>query len=314
MQTLAEQIRDARRTHDILSVLGLDGTRERVIVCPLPFHAHHHNTPSFSIFWRRGMQWWRCHGSCNMEGDVVDLVGFLRVNGYDKSDPGKIREALYFLDQRYEIAIPKAEPEIRLAGDEWRKFLPIGGEALQYAEKRGLVLATLEKFRIGSSGHYLTMPCFEEGILRGIKMRNIWESADKKHRFFQLEGSRLGLFNFDAVYLKRGLTWIVKGEIPVMIMDQVGFPQTCAPTGGEGGGKTAGFNWNTALALAAKIVIGDNDGPGGELARNRAILFGAELFFPPDSFKDLDEWILADPSHATQQLKAWEEKVKSEWY
>lgn len=306
MKTLSEQIAAARATHDIRDVLGLRD-RQRVIVCPLPMHVHKHNTPSFSIFWRRNMQWWRCHGSCDMEGDVVDLVGFLRVPNYDKRDPDKIRQALNLLGERYAIVIPQPEPE--LLGREWRDFVPPGEEVIQYAAARGLTLETLKKFRVGQYEHFMTMPCFEDGVLRGIKLRNIWQ-CEHNRRFWQLPGSRLGLFNFDAVNLTSRAAVIVKGEIPCMLMDQIGLPYTCAPTGGEGSGMAAVQRWSTALALSmARLVIGDNDRAGIELGHKRKILFDADILFPPTEYKDLDEWILADKEEVIRRVRSWEQEV-----
>ncbi len=311
MKTLAELVSEARSTHDIYNVLGLD-SRKKVIVCPLPMHVHHHNTPSFSIFTARGMQWWRCHGSCNLEGDVVDLVGYLRVPGYDKRDPDKIRQAVNLLDDRYEVVIPQPEPEIKLAGNEWKLFLPPGPEVIEYAHRRGLNDDTIERFKIGQSGNCMTMPCFEEELLVGIKMRNI-RACDREHRFFMFPGSHIGLFNYDKVEFEQGLVFIVKGEIPCMLMDQLGF-LACAPTAGEGSGKSAIRRWNTALALLARIIVGDNDAPGRELAHKRATLFGADLYFPPDRYKDLDQWILAEGEAAVAELKRWQSDTITKWW
>jgi hypothetical protein len=54
----------------------------------------------------------------DIEGDVVDLVGFLRVPGYDKRNIDKIREAVDLLDGRFEIAPPPPEREVTLNGPE----------------------------------------------------------------------------------------------------------------------------------------------------------------------------------------------------
>jgi hypothetical protein len=175
---------------------------------------------------------------------------------------------------------------------------------MEYAASRGLIPGTLEHFKIGQFEHYMTMPCFEEGVLKGVKLRNIWQCEPKK-RFWQLEGSRLGLFNFDDVNLKQGVTFIVKGEIPTMMMWQYGFKQTCSPTGGEGSGQKTIEQWMTALSLADLIVIGDNDEAGVALAHKRKALFNADLHFPPSQFKDLDEWFLKDPYKAWEQVCTW---------
>ena len=66
--------------------------------------------------------------------------------------------------------------------------------------------------------------------------------------------------------------------------------------------------------MSIKIVIGDNDPPGVTLGKNRAVLFGANLYFPPEPYKVLDEWILADQEGAVQQLKAWGAHTMANWY
>jgi hypothetical protein len=176
---------------------------------------------------------------------------------------------------------------------------------VEYAAIRGLTRETLERFRVGQSGKYMAMPCFEAGLLRGIKMRNTDPSCDMDHRFFQLKGSRQGLFNFDRVKQALEPVLIVKGEIPCMLLDQLGF-LACAPTGGEGGWQE---EWRTALALSKKrIIVGDNDRPGVELGQKRAAFLHAELKFPPPAYKDIDQFILGDRVLALETIQRWLEE------
>jgi len=307
--TLKDDIYEACQNHDIYSILG---TKKRVIVCPLPMHIHHNQTPSFSIFWRGDRQWWRCHGMCNTDGDVVDLIGYLRIPGYEKANPNYQRQALAMLDDKYEIKVVKPEKENRLDGGEWMDYLPPGKEVLEYAMGRGLIQETISKFSIGQALYkqstYMTMPCFEEHKLVGIKFRNV-ESHSLKDRFTQLKGSRQGLFNFDAVNLKNDVVFVVKGEIPCMLMDQNGF-LSCAPTGGEGGWSE---KWRTALAFARKIVVGDNDDAGRKLGRIRAAYLDAALVFPPEQFKDWDEFLLADKAECIRITEKWKKQYQEAW-
>src|SRR5574338_1390133 len=99
---LKDEIENARRTHDIRDVLG---TQKKYIVCPLPLHIHRRNTPSFMIFFRDGVQYFRCHGNCGLTGDVIDLVGYLRVPGYDRKDGKMVREAMAILENRFEARL-----------------------------------------------------------------------------------------------------------------------------------------------------------------------------------------------------------------
>jgi hypothetical protein len=296
--SLKNDIAEARKTHDIVDVLGTD---KKSIICPLPQHIHHSNTPSFSVFWKRGFQWWKCHGNCNAEGDIIDLVGYLRITGYDPKNTKDIRAALALVDQRYEMKIVIPEKEVSLNGSEWIDFVPPGIEVIDYARNRGMTAETIHKFRVGQSGMAMTMPAFHDGLLRGIKFRNLTPHG---LRYWSMEGSRQSLFNFDAVNMQTGTVFVVKAEIPCMIMDQEGF-KACAPTGGEGGWVES---WRTGLALAHKVVIGDNDAPGKKLGEKRAALLGADLKFPPEEYKDVDQWYLADKTHCLNTIHHWEEE------
>lgn len=302
--TLKDDIAEACATHDMYTVLGLP-SRKKVILCPLPTHIHKSNTPSFSIFWNKGRQWWRCHGMCHQEGDIVDLIGYLRVPGYQKGNATYQRQALALLDERYEAQVVLPEKEVGLSGSAWLDFLPPGPEVIEYARTRGLTPETLKRFNIGQSKNFMTMPCFEDHKLLGVKLRNTREGM----RFFQLKGSRQGLFNFDSVYLRRGTVFVVKGEIPCMLLDQLGFP-ACAPTGGEGGWSE---RWRTCLAFASKVVIGDNDDAGRMLGKARAGLLDAALVFPDEKYKDIDQWLLEEPEQALHALNHWNSVYSERW-
>lgn len=292
---LKDEIENARRTHDIRDILG---TQKKYIVCPLPLHIHRRNTPSFMIFFRDGVQYFRCHGNCGLTGDVIDLVGYLRVPGYDRKDGKMVREALAILENRFEAKIVIPEKQATLSPSAWIEFLPPGQPVIEYAAKRGLTSETLKKFNIGQRGMFMTMPAFEEQRLVGIKCRNTTEQGI---RFYQIEGSRQAMFNYDKVEFKTGVVFVVKGEIPCMLMDQLGF-LACAPTGGEGGWRQ---DWRTALALAHCVYIGDNDEAGRKYGERRAGILNALLKFPPPEFKDIDDWILADQENALRELHAW---------
>jgi hypothetical protein len=309
MTQLRDQIDEADRTHDIRDVLGLT-TNRRTIVCPLPQHQHVRGTPSFSIYWKNGKQWWKCHGNCQLEGDLVDLVGYMRVSGYERRDPAKVRKALELVDQRYAYKIVTPPPIVTLDGNEWRKY-PLGKEVIAYGARRGLTQDTLKRFRIGQGdlwgAKWMTIPSFTVGMLRGIKLRNIGRCTPD-FRYASIEGGTQSLFNFDKIRYHTGPVFVVKAEIPCMLMDQVGF-YACAPTGGEGSRGDGGWfeEWRTALALAKTIVVGDNDASGKKLGERRAALFAADLKFPPENWKDIDEWILADPA-AINTIKSWTEE------
>ena len=82
----------------------------------------------------------------------------------------------------------------------------------------------------------------------------------------------------------------------------------CAPTSGE---DNTAEEFKQALSFSKKlVVIGDND-PAPETrrkmqaaAKKRAEVLGAELKFPPDQYKDVDEWVLKEPA-AIFAINSW---------
>ena len=168
-----ERIREVRALYDIRSVLGL-GDRKSKIVCPLPEHIHHSNTPSFHIYQNRdGYQKWHCFGNCSKWGDVIDLKGYMSIPNYDPQDLEMVRGAIALLTNSHEIQIVR--PEIvkdSLPPGLWREYLPPGPEVMAYAEKRGLNYDTVVKFRLGQYRSFMSIPIFEEHVLKMVKFRN----------------------------------------------------------------------------------------------------------------------------------------------
>lgn len=311
------QIEDLRRMYSIRDVLGV-GERVRWMVCPLPGHPHGPNpTPSFSIYiGDYGDERFKCHGVCGASGDVIDLVGYLEIPGYD---PRKdVHEAANLLDVNYQanISIATTQPRVEIDPRQWERYLPPSERIVKYAKTRGLTPETLAKFRIGSDRSFMTMPTFEDGELKGIKLRNTLTKAEiddpnldsfMKLRFTQVKGSRRSVFNIDSVAWKPDPILIVKGEIPAMLLDQLGF-LACAPNSGEG---MRAANWFPKLMISSRrVVVGDNDPDPiiaertRWLAERRADELLADLVFPPGPYKDVDEFILVDP-RAIEIIKGW---------
>jgi hypothetical protein len=155
----------------------------------------------------------------------------------------------------------------------------------------------------------MTMPVLHGDRLMGIKMRNL-KARDKKDRFRSEAGSVAGLFGFNFVNHTTGPVAIVKGEIPVMVLSQFGI-LACAPTGGEGS-----YYKHEELLLplafaSRRIVIGDNDRDPEVrekmqlAARRRGEIFRAPVFFPPEPFAGVDDWLLAKPGEALPAIRRW---------
>jgi hypothetical protein len=305
------KIREARALYDIRSVLGLTENK-RVIVCPLPMHLHHNNTPSFSIYMDQGVQKFACHGACGKRGDVLDLVGFMQIPNYQPNEGEHVKRALTLLEAGYKIAPVKQAPKVpALSNTAYQDFLPAGAEVVEYARSRGLTPETLKKFRVGQSNLHnkvwMTMPTFHMGRLMGIKMRNL-NPLSARDRYNSLAGSVGGLFNANAVYYTTEPVLIVKAEIPAMLLDQYGI-HAVAPTGGEASNEAELFSF--IVWSCKRVVVADNDHDPDvrrqmdRAAQKRAELFHASLQRPPENYKDIDEYLLAEPERALSDIRNW---------
>lgn len=296
--------------YDIVTVLGLE-PRKKQWVCPFPQHSHGaHPTPSLGIkVMNDGVQRFHCFGACGLQGDALDAVGYLRIPGYDPKNGDHVMMARSLLTQGWtplEAAISKPE-RAYLDPLLWQQYLPVGDEVVRYAlEERGLTKATLEKFRIGQRKNAMVIPVFEGGILRAIKYRAAWKGA--KLRYWSEAGSSKALFNYDAVNFTNEPVLIVKGEIPVMLLDQYGI-LACCETNGE---TTDMSEWAPNLAFSARrVYVTDNDEKPETRekiwakANARAHALKAKLERPPDGYKDIDEFVLSEPDVAIPVIKTW---------
>lgn len=284
-----------RRLNDIRILAGM--RNKKISVCPLPDHIHSNYTPSFSVYWYQGVQYFKCHGFCGAFGDVIDFFGYKEIPGYDKT--GDRREAAERLNGNQKFSPPKPLPPPRpMANYLWRDYRPISPEARQYALSRGISDEQIEEFCLGSSENWLTIPTFHDMNLMGIKLRNIKNGF----RYKSVKGSKRGLWGYNDVVHAQGTVYVCKGEIAAIVMRRFGF-LSCAPTGGE----HAKID-RIPLVLDNVIVIGDNDPPDIALqtrrqAEERAEILKGKLLFPPPEFKDIDEWLLKDP-HAPNKLRS----------
>lgn len=319
-----DEARQLYNIEDILTKAGakLKGSgRSKWCLCPLPTHTHHNYSPSFSVFWGtyKGsqVQRWKCHGMCNVSGDVIDLVGFMQIPGYRKmSVEDRIRACGLLTGSSFKISPPTPPPPVPalpqwLGGD----ITPPNDIVKKYILKRGILEDQIEEFNLGSlrpwvkdkygftePEKWLAIPTFHGEKLMGIKLRN----TGKGIRYMSFPGSKKGLWGYNDVYMKDSTVFIVKGELAAIIMRRFNF-LSCAPTGGEAGTVD---DIRNALILSRNIVIGDNDKSQttNEMmtkhAENRALLLNADLYFPPLPYKDVDEWLLEDPE-AEEAIRKW---------
>ncbi len=300
-----------RRLFDIHDILGIDG-RKKVIICPLPGHHHSNYTPSFHIFiGQDGVQKFQCHGNCQQRGDVIDLVGFMYIPNYDPHSRIHIGMAMDKLtDYRPTFRKWPAPSNPGLSPNLWREYIPPTRLVTRYAHSRGLDRSTLEKFRVGSKGDAMAIPIFEEDTLRSIKFRNIRHPGrnDPDYlRYWSEKGSVSAMLNYDAVKFTTEAFLLVKGEIPVMLLDQLGI-MACCTTNGEAGSIE---KWKDVLVFSENaVVVGDNDRDPQvrehmqKCAYGRAKQINGTVRFPPPEYKDIDEWILAD-ANALSVIESW---------
>jgi hypothetical protein len=237
-------------------------------------------------------------------GDVIDLIGYMSIPNYNPEDGSQVRLAMARLDSRYEMEPVKKESPVSLEKGIWRRFLPPGPQVLAYAAKRGLTPETVEKFKLGQYKDFLAIPALEEGTLKGVKFRNTGSGM----RYWSARGSVTALFNYDDVAYKDDPLLIMKGEIPVMLADQLGF-SACCSTGGEGADMS---KYSSTLAFSARrVVVGDNDQDEKtrreivRLTNLRAKALHAEVRFPPEVYKDWDEWLLNEPDECLAVTYEW---------
>jgi hypothetical protein len=301
-----DELRDIARLYDIYVLLGLDH-RKKLFLCPLPQHIHTSNTPSFNVKVIHGRQRWICFGNCGKGGDVIDLMGYMYIPNFSPKNPEHIRMAAARLQDK-----PIAPPVVLAVKKEldqglWRKYADeLDSKVILYADRRGLTSETLKKFRIGSRKGAMAIPVFENTVLKAIKFRST--AKQPKMRYWSEEGSQEALFNYDAIAYTEKPVLIVKGEIPVMLLDQYGL-LACCTTVGEG--KSDISEWKHLFAFCPKIVVVTDNDKDPEVrkkmvakAEDRAKALNAELKAPPEKSKDIDAWVLDDPG-AIDTIKGW---------
>ena len=309
-----DEIRDVARLYDIYEILHLDH-RKKVFLCPLPQHVHHENTPSFSVKFFRGHQRWRCFGNCGKGGDVIDLIGYLSIPNYDRLNREHLKMAVARL-QHVTVSPPRiVERKTSIGQGAWKQYVDeLSSRVILYAEQRGLSYETLRKFKIGEMSGAMAIPAFEDGTLKAIKFRST--ARNPKMRYWAQEGSVVALFNHDAVAYTDKPVLVVKGEIPVMLLDQYGL-LACATTAGEANANIS--QWAHLFVFSPKVVVVTDNDRDPEIkqriaawARERADILKAELVAPPEKYKDIDEAILAEPEVMLPMIRGWLDLSTSE--
>jgi DNA primase len=277
------------------------------------------------------VQYFKCHGNCGAEGDVIDFVGYYYMGAsYNDKNPESVRQAISYLHTRpmtgkrtqlKKQRKPMNPFRTRRYVERWERELKTCKAAQDYLERRG-VLSVARQFRLGYEyvppertkynkrvggrlpGHYIAIPNFQSGAIRGVKFRRIDTHPDYKDenelpiRYDSLSGSRLGIFNFDAVAFQMGHVFIPEGEFDVMLLAATGYLSCCTTAGAE----TVDSNLELALCYAAPLIIRDPDPAGERGARKRLKLLGKGEIIPAGSYHDVGALFEAE---GLSGLKQW---------
>jgi len=303
-----------RKQYDIKAMCHSTSSKSNiVIVCPLPNHSHSNGTPSFSIFTDySGVQRFKCHGSCGLYGDVIDFYGYMNIPMYDcKSWKNRV-SAAKSMSNISPSPISVSSPVTRIIDQNiYKTYIPIHRSAKSYIEGRGVANWQVSVYNIGGNSRSISIPSFVNGQLLGVKLRSISRSSNL--RYWSVKGSKCSLFGYDKARKKPKVV-ITKGEIAAMVVERYMIEFSiydigvCSPTGGESSWKD---EWVHMLSGKQCIYIGDNDhNPCTRFdmvsaAVRRANKLGAKLVFPPNEYKDVDEWVVSSPYHSIRTIQSW---------
>lgn len=154
--------------------------------------------------------------------------------------------------------------------------------------KRGLNDATIDKFLLGFTGEYYSLPFIVDNVLQAIQLRN----PDVKF-IDEIEGSKSSLFGYDLINRNNTTVFFTESPMDALILSQAGFNAISHNYGAN--------HWNNAwipmLLDFDLVIIPDND-PAGANSINRFALPAQVAIWPkqlPPHF-DVNKLYLANPT------------------
>jgi len=187
---------------------------------------------------------------------------------------------------------PKKEFQLSAITENQTKYLN---------EIRGLSKETIKSFRLGNINGNIGIPYIENGVITGVKLKNMRSSEPK---YFSVTESKFGLLNKDNLKFDDPLI-ITEGEFDSMAVFEAGFKNVCSVgTGGASLEKLINQEKEYLRKFKALIILGDNDEVGQKMKQTFLEQFGHQVKLPnPDKFmgcKDANEVLL---KHGSKQLQ-----------
>lgn len=229
-------------------------------VARCPFH--NERSASFTVSPKKGI--YKCFG-CGRSGDVIKFV-----EEFDRLD---FSEALYRLQQEYNIVDPNAEPEVKYELPALRVD-PIDDAFIEWLmTERRISADTIRKLRLVGSIEFLLKPkanlpviCFpyyKNDVVVNYKFR----SLDK---FYQLaKGCELIPYNIDSIKNTTEAI-ITEGEIDCATWIECGFDHATSAPNGSSSKLAPNIDWvGSWYNFKTKIILSTDDDAVGRALRDK---------------------------------------------
>lgn len=253
------------------------------VLCPW----HEEDTPSCAIY-DDGHFYSFC---CGRHGLIEELGAIKEMTPEQKLRGEKIRESQTTVYK--EIAY--------LTGHDYFKLSDVNAELFNnlcinyqrsdnrhYFANRGIDLWSVMKWKLGWTGSKYTIPIYRKGKPYSIKFRRN-EENDWDVKYSMIRGTKICMFNTDAIYYKKDYILLTEGEIDTIPLAQFGFPALTS-IGGCNGYKE---EWRQEFGSKRIYVLFDNDEPGQIAAENVRTMYKAtNILSFPDDYKDVNEMLV----------------------
>lgn len=202
--------------------------------------------------------------SKKISGNVRDW--FLKI----KHEPftGTVHKPSIFDTQVSDEALLSYHPDASLIDLFWKNSV----NSNYWASYRGYTQETIDKFRLGYTGEWNTIPVYEDGIFVNFQCRTNEPEKRMKHWY---KGVGPHTFNFSILPLVRDFVIITESPVDAIMLDQFNIPAV-SQTAGSGDVKIFAKNIVKFLHIKKVFIVYDNDTAGREGASKLSTLFGEQ--------------------------------------